>query len=60
MTGFYIKSMKPGSDLEFKVVSYDPATKKGRIIGTLGKEFDCDMSKEALIKAGYKVVRKEG
>jgi hypothetical protein len=56
-TGYCIVSTKPGCDMKFTVVSYNPETKKGRIIGSLGKEFDCDMSKEALLKAGYKVTK---
>lgn len=59
MTNFYLVSTKPGTDKKFRVISYDQETKKGCIIGTMGVEFDADMSKEALLKSGYKVM-KEG
>jgi hypothetical protein len=52
----YLESTK-GTDTRFEVVSYDPETKKGRIIGTLGKEFSADMSKENLLKTGYRVIK---
>lgn len=59
MSQFYLVSTKPGIDKKFKVISYNPETKKGRIIGAMGVEFDTDMSKDALFKAGYKVVQGE-
>ena len=57
MADFFLVSTKPDSDKKFKVVSYNPLTKKGRIIGAMGVEFDADMSKEALLKSVYKVVK---
>ena len=60
MANFYLVSTKPDSDKKFKVISYNQETKKGRIIGDMGVEFDTDMSKEALLKSGYKVVKMEG
>jgi hypothetical protein len=60
MADFYLVSTKPDSDKKFKVISYNQETKKGRIIGAMGVEFDTDMSKEALLKSGYKVVKMEG
>ena len=56
-TGLYIQSTKPGGQVKFRILSYDPATKKGRIIGSMGKAFDCDLSKENLFRTGYTVVR---
>ena len=52
----YLKSTKPGSDMKFRIVSYNKETQKGRIVGTMGKEFGADMSKDALRLAGYSVV----
>ena len=52
----FLESTK-GTDTRFEVMSYDPETKKGRIIGSLGKEFSADMSKENLLRTGYRVVK---
>ena len=52
----YLESTK-GTGMRFEVLTYNPETKKGRIIGAVGKEFSADMSKENLTKTGYKVIR---
>jgi len=56
----YIQSTRPGKEeVRFKVLSFDATTKKGIIIGSLNTKFEADLSKEALLKAGYKVVKGE-
>ncbi len=52
----YLESTK-GTGTRFEVLSYDPETKKGRVIGMMGKEFSADMSKDNLLKTGYKVIK---
>lgn len=53
----YLQSTKGNPDTKFEVLSYDPETKKGMIMGSLGKSFPADMSKEALAKSGYRVIK---
>ena len=43
----------------FEVLSYDPETKKGIVVGEIGTKFETDMAKETLLKYGYKVVKGE-
>lgn len=52
-----LKSTRKGSTKQFEILSYDPATKKGRVLGEMGVEFETAMDKETLIKYGYKVVQ---
>ena len=54
----YLESTRK-PNLHFEVLAYDPETKKGKIMGSLGTPFDADMSKEALLKSGYKVIKAE-
>jgi len=56
-TKYILQSTKPGGPC-FDILSYDPETKTGKLKGTLGAEFEHDMSKEHLTKYGYKVVPK--
>lgn len=54
----FLQSTKPGhEDKRFTILKFDPETKRGVVVGEMGVEFDTDLSKEALIKWGYKVVR---
>ena len=46
-------------ELKFLIVRVDPATKKARLRGTTGVEFDEILSKEKLAELGYKVVREK-
>lgn len=56
----YLQCTKPGGEAKrFEVLSYDPETKKGQVIGALGVKFEADMAKESLLKYGYKVVKSE-
>lgn len=56
----YLQSTKPGQEAKrFEVLSYDPETKKGIVVGSVGTKFETDMAKETLVKYGYKVVRSE-
>ena len=54
-TGFILQSTK-NPDKVFEVIKYDADTKIGILRGALGTEFPHDMSKEHLVKYGYKVV----
>lgn len=48
------------SERRFEVLSFNPETKKGMLKSVrYGSEFDADLSKEWLIKNGYKLVRIE-
>ena len=54
MTVAYVESTKtPG--LRFRILSYNPETKQGVLIGELQNEFETDMSKERLLKNNYVV-----
>jgi len=55
----YLESTKGGVVKRFEVLSYDPETKKGIVIGEVGTKFETDMAKETLVKYGYKVVKEE-
>ncbi|MHB0965319.1 MAG: hypothetical protein ACYC36_02585 [Bellilinea sp.] len=56
----YLQSTKPGKeDTRFEVLKYDAETKKGIVVGSMGVEFETEMSKETLLKYGYKVVKVE-
>lgn len=56
----YVQSTREGKeDLRFEIKQYDPETKRGVIIGSMGVEFDTDLSKENLLKNGYKIVKEE-
>lgn len=55
----WLESTKGGVVKRFEVLSYDPETKKGIVIGEVGTKFETDMAKETLIKYGYKVVKGE-
>jgi len=56
----WVQSTKPGGeDKRFEVVAYDPVTKKGKVKSKMGTVFDEDLSKEFLVKHGYKIVKEE-
>jgi len=55
----YLESIKGEVVKRFEVLSYDPETKKGIVIGEVGTKFETDMAKETLVKYGYKVVKGE-
>lgn len=56
----FLQSTKEGKEAtRFEIKAFDPETKRGVIIGGIGVEFETDLSKENLVKYGYKVV-KEG
>jgi hypothetical protein len=55
-----LQSTREGKeDVRFEILRYDPGTKRGVLLGSMGVEFESDLSKEALLKAGYKVVKEE-
>lgn len=54
----YVENLK-NPDVRFKVMSYDKATKIAKLKGEYGAEFTRDISKEALEKFGYKLVKSE-
>lgn len=55
-----LQSTRPGKeDLRFDIKSFNPETKKGVIRGSMGCDFEEDLSKENLLKNGYKVVKVE-
>ena len=41
---------------KYKILSYDPATKKGKVLGNIGAEFETDLTKERVMKNGYRIV----
>ena len=54
----YVQSTRPGKeDLRFKVLSFDPETKEGVLIGSCNVKFKANLDKEALQKDGYTVVK---
>lgn len=56
----YVQSTREGKEnLRFEVRQYDPETKRGVIMGSMDVEFDTDLSKENLLKNGYKIVKEE-
>lgn len=56
----FVQSTRPGKeDLRFEVLSYDPETRQGVLLGSMGTEFDTDLSKENLLKNGYKIVKED-
>ncbi len=55
----WLESTKGNVVKRFEVLSYDPETKKGIVIGAVGTKFETDMAKETLIKYGYKVIKEE-
>jgi predicted CoA-binding protein len=50
-----VRSLKEGGP-SFDIISYNPATKKGKLLGNYGVKFETDLSVETLKKLGYKVV----
>lgn len=57
---YFIQSTRPGKEeLHFEILEFNPETKQGVIIGSLGRKFTEDLSKETLLKNGYKVVSEE-
>ena len=55
-----LRSTRPGKEnLRFEILKYNSETKIGLLIGEMGIEFESDLSKEALTKYGYKVVKEE-
>jgi len=55
----WLESTKGEVVKRFEVLSYNPETKKGIVIGEVGTKFETDMAKETLVKYGYKVVKGE-
>ena len=56
----FVQSTRPGhEDKKFEILEFNPETKKGVLIGAMNVRFDADLSKEALLKDGYKVVKEE-
>lgn len=55
----YIESTKAGPVIRFQVLAYDKDSGIGKLKGELGTEFSRDISKPALEKYGYKVVKSE-
>jgi len=56
----FLQSTREGKeDVRFEILKYDPETQKGVLLGSMGVEFESDLSKEAILKAGYKVVKAE-
>lgn len=56
----FVQSTRPGKeDVRFAILKFDAETKKGILIGEMGVEFESDLSKDNLIKYGYKVVKEE-
>lgn len=54
----YVEHVKD-PDVRFQVVSYDKDTHTALLKGEYGAEFSQDISKEALVKKGYKIVKSE-
>lgn len=54
----YVENVKDPS-VRFQVVSYDKDTKQGKLKGEFGSEFTRDLSKPALDRYGYKLIRSE-
>lgn len=56
----FLQSTRPGKEkMRFEILSYNAETKQGILIGSMGVKFDADLSKEAVLKKGYKVVKGE-
>ena len=53
MPVLYVENTK--TNARFRVVSYNPETKVGVLIGALGAEFETNMDKERLQKNNYTV-----
>jgi hypothetical protein len=58
MMHVYLENLK-NPTVRFEVVSYDKATHTAKIKGEYGAEFSRDVSKEALAKYGYRIVKSE-
>lgn len=55
-----LRSVREGKEnLRFEILKYDPETHIGLLIGEMGISFESNLSKEALTKYGYKVVKEE-
>jgi hypothetical protein len=54
----YIQNVK-NPNVRFEVLAYDKTTGMGKIKGELGAEFTRDISKPALEKYGYAVVKSD-
>ena len=50
---------KTNPSIRFEVLTYDKATKVATVRGQYGAEFTRDISKEALEKYGYHIVKSE-
>lgn len=50
-----VQSTKPGGP-SFRVLRYNPDTKMGVLVGSLGKEFEHSLDRDYLIKNHYKIV----
>lgn len=56
----FLQSTRPGKEkLRFEILSYNPETKQGVLLGSMGVKFDANLEKEHLLNAGYKVVKEE-
>lgn len=54
---YLVSTQRP--DVRFKILSYDPATQQGRLIGSVGVEFEESLAKDYLQARGYKIVKEE-
>lgn len=54
-TGYILMS---DSGKQFEILKYDPDTKMGRLVGSMGVEFDESLDKERLKKYGYRIAPK--
>lgn len=56
----FVQSTRPGFEhRRFEILEFNPETKEGVLIGEMKSRFKADLSKEALLKDGYKVVKEE-
>ena len=53
-TGFILKSTRDNGPV-FEILAYDPDTKVGRLLGSMGVEFKESLDKERLKKFGYRI-----
>ncbi len=54
----YIENIK-NPTVRFRVLAYDKDSKMGKLAGEYGAEFSRDLSKPALAKFGYRIVKSE-
>ena len=54
---YLVSTQRP--DVRFRILSYDPATQKGRLVGSVGIEFEESLAKDYLLAKGYTIVREE-